>query len=137
MATATNSGTDAKKDNPGGFKIPRIDTNAILDSYKKNLEILGLISKMSAEVCNGVVKLQSAFIKQFAEDMGSVMEKSAKPSEAFAKFSEVTRDAVVKAMGNNKQISDLIVANGNELTALVAKRLRESVEEAKHVVNNK
>ncbi|MDR1334289.1 MAG: TIGR01841 family phasin, partial [Holosporaceae bacterium] len=134
MATATNPGTDAKKDNLGGFKIPQIDTGAILDSYKKNLEILGLINKMSTEVCNGVVKLQSAFIKQFATDMGGVMEKSAKPSEAFAKFSQVTRDAVVKAIGNSKQISDLITANNNELTALVAKRFKESVEEAKHVV---
>jgi phasin family protein len=136
-ATNTNAGTEAKKDASAGFKIPRVDTNAILDSYKKNLEILGLINKMSAEVCNGIVKLQSAFVKQFTNDLGGVVEKSAKPSEAFAKFSEVTRNAVVKAIGNSKQISDLIVANNNELTALVAKRFKESIEEAKHVVNNK
>jgi phasin family protein len=132
MATATNPGTDAKTDGFTGFKTPKIDTGAILESYKKNLEILGLINKMTTEVCNGVVKLQAAFFKQFVSDMGKVLEKGAKPSEAMAKFTEVTRDAVVGAIGNGKQISDLIVANNNELTAAIAKRIKESVDKVKN-----
>jgi phasin family protein len=134
MATATNPGTEAKTDGFAGFNAPKFDTNAIFESYKKNLEILGLINKMSAEVCNGIAKLQTAFLKQFISDMGSVAEKGAKPAEAFAKFSEVTRDAVVKAIENSKQISDLIVANNNELTAAFTKRVKDSVEEAKNII---
>jgi phasin family protein len=76
-------------------------------------------------------------LKQFISDIGSVVEKGAKPGEAFAKFSEVTRDAIVKAVGNSKQISDMIVANNNELTAVISKRFKESVEEAKNAVNRK
>jgi phasin family protein len=137
MATSANPGAETKTGSSTGFKIPKIDTNALLDSYKKNLEILGIINKMSVEVCSGVTKLQTAFLKQFVSDIGSVVEKSTKPAEAFAKFSEVTRDAIVKAVGNSKQISDLIVANNNELTAVISKRFKESVEEAKNAVNPK
>jgi phasin family protein len=139
MVTATNanSSTEAKTGGFTGFKVPNIDTNAILDSYKKNLEILGLVNKMSIEVCNGITKLQTAFVKQFISDLGGVAEKSGKPAEALAKFSEVTRDAAVKAIGNSKQISDIIVASNNELTAAIAKRFKDSIEEVKNVVNPK
>jgi phasin family protein len=137
MATSTNSSTDSKTGGFAGIKMPKVDTNALLDSYKKNLEILGLVNKMSLEVCNGVAKLQSAFFKQFLSDLGGVAEKAAKPSDAIAKFSEVVRDNVVRAIGNNKQISDMVTTNGNALTAAIAKRFKESLEEAKTVVNKK
>ncbi|MDR2158244.1 MAG: TIGR01841 family phasin [Holosporaceae bacterium] len=134
MATATNPGTDGKTNAFAGVKVPKIDTNALIDSYKKNLEILGLINKMSLEVCNGITKLQSAFVKQLVSDIGSIVEKGAKPSDAFARFSEVARDSVVKAINNSKQISDLITANNNDLTAAITKRFKESIEEAKTLV---
>jgi phasin family protein len=137
MATATSSDTGNKTNNFAGIKMPKVDTNALLDSYKKNLEILGLINKMSFEVCNGVAKLQSAFVKQFLSDLGEIASKGVKPSNIMAKFSEVVRDNVVRAVGNNKQISDMVTANGNELTAAITKRFKESLEEAKTVIKDK
>ncbi|MDR0580557.1 MAG: hypothetical protein LBG04_00350, partial [Holosporaceae bacterium] len=74
MATATNTSTNNKTNDFAGFKMPKVDTDAILDSYKKNLEILGLVNKMSIEVCNGIAKLQAASAKQFIHDLGGVTE---------------------------------------------------------------
>ncbi|MDR1982471.1 MAG: TIGR01841 family phasin [Holosporaceae bacterium] len=130
MSATTNPNTD-KTNAFAGFKIPKFDTDGIMDSYKKNLEILGLINKMSIEVFSGITKLQTAFVKQLMDDMGGVIEKGTKPSEALAKFSEIARDGVVKAINNGKQISDLITANNNELTAAITKRFKESIENAK------
>ncbi len=135
--TTPNTGTEKTTESFPDFKIPTMDMNAIMDSYKKNLEILGLINKMSIEVCNGITKLQSAFIKQMMTDMGSIFEKANKPADMMAKFNEVTRDTIVKAMGNSKQISDMLVASNNELTAAVTKRMKESMEEAKNIINKK
>ena len=135
MATATNSSN--KTNDFSGIKMPKVDTNALLDSYKKNLEIFGLINKMSIEVCNGVAKLQSAFVKQFLSDLSNAAEKGTKPSDIIARFSEVVRDNAVKAIGNNKQISDIVTASGNELTAAIAKRFKESLEETKTAIKGK
>ena len=139
MGTPNNSGTNEKAGTGAfpNFKMPNVDMNAIMDSYKKNLEVLGLINKMSIEVCNGITKLQSAFIKQMMTDMGSIMEKAGKPADMMAKFNEVTRDTIVKAVGNSKQISDMLIASNNELTAAITKRMRDSMEEAKNLVNKK
>lgn len=137
MGTPNNSGTTEKTGAFPDFKMPNVDMNAIMDSYKKNLEVLGLINKMSIEVCNGITKLQSAFIKQMMTDMGSILEKTGKPADMMAKFNEVTRDTIVKAVGNSKQISDMLIASNNELTAAITKRMKDSMEEAKNLVNKK
>lgn len=120
-----------------GFKIPSIDTNALMDSYKKNLEILGLINKTSIEVFNGIAKLQATFVKQMISDMGGIVEKSGKPSEAIAEFSRVARDSAVRAVGNGKQISDMLQMASNDITNATAKRIKETMEEAKAAVNGK
>lgn len=139
MVTPNNAGTaeKAKMFEFPNFKIPSVDMNALMDSYKKNLEVLGLINKMSVEVCTGITKLQSAFIKQMMTDMGSIWEKAGKPSDVMTKLNEVTRDTVEKAVGNSKQISDMIVSTNKELTAAITKRMKDSMEEAKNVVNKK
>lgn len=120
-----------------GFKMPNIDTNALMDSYKKNLEILGLINKTSIEVFNGIAKLQTTFVKQMISDMGGIIEKSGKPSEAMAEFSRVARDSAVRAVGNGKQISDMLTMASNDITNATAKRIKETMEEAKAAVNGK
>jgi len=139
MGTPNNSGASEKAGTATfpNFKMPNIDMNAIMDSYKKNLEVLGLINKMSIEVCNGITKLQSAFIKQMMTDMGSIWEKSGKPSDVVTRFNEVTRDTIEKAIGSSKQISEMIVSTNKELSAAITKRVKDSVEEAKNIVNKK
>ncbi len=139
MGTPNNSGSSEKAGTTTfpNFKMPNIDMNAIMESYKKNLEVLGLINKMSIEVCNGITKLQSAFIKQMMTDMGSIWEKTSKPSDVMTKFNEVTRDTVEKAIGNSKQISEMIVSTNKELSAAITKRVKDCVEEAKNIVNKK
>ena len=139
MGTPNNNGSTEKTGSAAfpSFKMPNIDMNAIMEYYKKNLEVLGLINKMSIEVCNGITKLQSAFVKQMMTDIGSIWEKAGKPSDMMTKFSEVTRDTVEKAIGNNKKISEMIVSTNKELSAAITKRVKDSVEEAKNIVNKK
>ena len=92
---------------------------------------------MSMEVCSGITKLQTAFIKQMMTDMGSIWEKAGKPSDVMTKLNEVARDTVEKAVGNSKQISEMIVSTNKEMTEAITKRMKDSMEEAKKVVNKK
>ena len=70
-------------------------------------------------------------------DMGSIWEKAGKPSDVMTKLNEVARDTVEKAVGNSKQISEMIVSTNKEMTEAITKRMKDSMEEAKKVVNKK
>ncbi len=133
MAQSNPNMNAGSEKSAGGFKMPNVDLNAIVDSYKKNLEILGLINKMSVEVCNGITKLQAAFVKQMVSDMGGIMEKCGQPSEAFAKMSEVARDNTMNAINNSKQISEMLTTAGTEIAKTITNRVRENIEEAKNM----
>ncbi|MDR1375276.1 MAG: hypothetical protein LBJ45_00475 [Holosporaceae bacterium] len=122
-----------KSDTSAKSKIPNINTDAVMSSYKKNLEIIGLVNKMSLEICNGVTKLQGAFVKQILSDLGNVA-KNSKPSEAFGKFSELTHGHFMKAIENSKQISEMINTTHGDLTNAITKRLKDSMEEAKDII---
>ncbi|MBE6447446.1 MAG: hypothetical protein E7015_03110 [Alphaproteobacteria bacterium] len=130
----TQNNTQDQKSAFSNFKMPQLDMEAITDSYKKNLEILGLMSKMSVEVCNGIVKLQAAFLKQMTMDMGTIFSKTSKPSEVFSQLSDITKDAMTKAFNNSKQISEMLVSSNSELTQALTKRMKESMEEAKNMI---
>ena len=118
------------------FKMPTLDTNAILDSYKKNLEIVDMMNKMSMEVCDGIVKLQTAFVKQAMADING-MERCEKPADTMARFSDIARDNIVRSIENGRKMSDMISAANNDITAAAARRFKESVAEAKDVINKK
>ena len=136
-ATTGTDSTNQKESKKEGFhpfanvKMPKVDTESMKNSFKKNLEIVGLMNKMSTEVITGITKVQTAFVKQMMVDMGSIMEKGAKPSQAIAKLKEVTRDTMVTAVQNNKRISDMISANNSELSTTIAHRIKESIDNTK------
>ncbi|MDR2794436.1 MAG: phasin family protein [Holosporaceae bacterium] len=137
MATAASTNTtDKTKDfSFANFKAPMFNADAFWDSYKKNLEILGLINKMSLEVCTGIAKLQTAFFKQAMEDFGGIF--SSKPTETASKFSEVAQSTFNKAIGNGKQISDIVTNANKDISTVASERFKESFEEAKKFMAKK
>ncbi|MDR3179423.1 MAG: hypothetical protein LBT70_00805 [Holosporaceae bacterium] len=134
-ATSTNTTDKAKDCSFAGFKASTLDMDAFWDSYKKNLEILGLINKMSMEVCTGIAKLQTTFFKQAMEDFGGIF--SSKPSETASKFSEVTQNTLNRAIGNGKQISEIVTAANKDISTVASGRLKDSFEEAKKFMGKK
>ncbi|MDR1334960.1 MAG: hypothetical protein LBJ19_01635 [Holosporaceae bacterium] len=113
------------------FHMPHMDTEKLMNHYKKNLEILGSINKMSAEVYANIAQMHSTFVKQTTVEINDLIQKKGKPSDTVAKFSEFTKDNVVKAVNNCKQISTLLATTHQSINAAILKRFRESVDELK------
>jgi phasin family protein len=124
-------GTKGADDFFKAFCMPNVDMDALANSYKKNLEILESINKMSTEVCSGIAQLQSVFVKQMMTELSELIREKGKPSEAVAKFSEFTKEHVAKVVDNGKKISDLLTTTQQSINAAILQRFRESVDEMK------
>ncbi|MDR3156187.1 MAG: TIGR01841 family phasin [Holosporaceae bacterium] len=120
----------------GTFNMPQVDMDALVNHHRRNLEILGSINKMSAEVYSGIVQLQSTFVKQMMTEMNELIQEKGKPSEMVAKFSEFAKDHVVKVVDNSKQISDLLATTQQSVNTAILKHFRESVDELKRKNTN-
>ncbi|MDR0555643.1 MAG: hypothetical protein LBG20_01355 [Holosporaceae bacterium] len=131
MATATSTNDAKTTGGFSGFHGPKFDPDALASSYKKNLEIWGLINKMSMEVFNGIVKLQSALWQETTKDMASAIGQGGKPSEISQRISRALRDCTISAVNNSKQLSDIIMANSNEIFGTFSKGLKDSFDNFK------
>lgn len=126
-----NNGTNSGPEKEGiNLKMGKVDMNSIIDMYKKNLEILSLVNQMSFDVYKSVAKLQSTFIQQMITDACSAC-KNTKPTDAMYKFAELARDNMTNAVNNGKQISEILTSSGNDISGVLTKRFKESIDDMK------
>ena len=52
-------------------------------------------------------------------------------------FSRFARDSAAREVGNGKKISDMLTTASNDITYATAKRIKETIENAKAAVNGK
>ena len=52
-------------------------------------------------------------------------------------FSRFARDSAVREVRNGKKISDMLTMASNDITYATAKRIKETIENAKAAVNGK
>ena len=128
--TNTTPGNDEQK-----TKFGKVDMNSIIDMYKKNLEILSLVNQMSFDVYKSVAKLQSTFIQQMITDACAACNHT-KPTDAMYKFAELARDNMTNAVNNGKQISEILTSSGTDISGVLTKRFKESIEEMKKAYNH-
>lgn len=129
MAGQANGTEQKTNDFMKGF-----NANGLMDMYKKNLEIMSLVNQMSLEVYKSVAKLQTTFMQQMITDACNAC-KTTKPNEAIEKFSELAKSNMATAMENSKKISELVSNAGADVTNLVTKRFKESMDEMKNACN--
>ena len=130
-----NSANNGAKNEGANFQNPfeKFDADGMMNMYKKNLEILSMVNQMSFDVYKSVAKLQATFIQQMISDACEACH--AKPSDAMTKFADLARDSMTNALNNGKQISDIITSTGSDISGVLTKRFRESMEEMKKAYN--
>ena len=127
---ANNGGAkEEAKANPFG----KFDPEGMMNMYKKNLEILSMVNQMSFDVYKSVAKLQATFIQQMITDACEACQ--AKPGDAMTKFADLARDSMTNALNNGKQISEIITSTGSDISGVLTKRFRESMDEMKKAYN--
>ena len=129
--TANNGAAKDAKSTRNPFE--RFDADCMMNMYKKNLEILSMVNQMSFDVYKSVATLQATFIQQMIADACDACH--AKPSDAMTKFADLARDSMTNALNNGKQISDILTSTGSDISSVLTKRFRESMDEMKKAYN--
>ena len=121
----------AKDETKNPFNNTHIEN--IMSMYKKNLEILSLVNQMSFDVYKSVAKLQATFLQQMITDACDACKS--KPTDMMQKFASLAKDSMQQAMDNGKQISDILTSTGSDISGVLSKRFKESMEEMKQAYN--
>ncbi len=126
-----NSGNHQKDETKNPFDSAHIEN--IMNMYKKNLEILSLVNQMSFDVYKSVARLQATFLQQMITDACDACRS--KPTDAMQKFATIAKDSMKQAIDNGKQISEILTSTGSDISGVLSKRFKESMEEMKQAYN--
>ena len=116
------------------MKLPGIDATALAAAQQKNIDALTAANKRAFEGYQALAKRQGEIFKENMEELASVL-KSASPAAAAdmnpAKQTEFVQKAAEKALGNLRELSEMMTKTNTEAFELISKRLQENMQEIK------
>jgi phasin family protein len=138
FAAAMNQAKSAAEDMTKMFsdlKLPHMpDSSALMDAYKRNLEVLSAANRIALEGAQAVAKRHMEIMQQTMSELSENLRSMAgveAPAEKSAKQAELLKRAYERAVANTKELADLIQHSNGEALALLNKRFAEAMDEAK------
>lgn len=114
------------------FKVPGVDVNEIIASQQKNMEALTAANQTAIAGIQAVATRQAEIVQQTLTATATAAEdlvKSGSPQDAAAKQAELVKSTFEKALTDMTEIADMVTKSNTEASALINKRVSESLEE--------
>lgn len=116
----------------GDFKAPNLDVEALMATQRRNLEALAAANRLAVEATQAVFKRQTDVLRQTLEQIASAGREIASAGtvpEKAAKQAELAKDQFERAVGNMREISEMVARSNTEAADLLNKRFAQSLEE--------
>ncbi len=117
------------------FRMPGMpDMEALAAAQRRNMEALSAANRVALEGAQAVARrhmeiLQSS-VSELTEAMQSLGAQETAPAKA-ARQTEMMKHAFEKAVGNMKEVADLLQKSNSEAVSLLNHRFTEAMDEVK------
>ncbi len=116
------------------FKVPGVDVNAIIASQRKNIEAVTAANQHAIEGMQAVARRQAEILKQTMQEAGGMLTEvlgASTPEEKVAKQADLVKTAFEKALGNMKELAELVAKSNSEAANVINQRVSEGLSELK------
>lgn len=118
------------------FRLPGVNIESVVDSQKKNLEALTSANRVAFEGLQAVAKRQAEILQETMNEASKAVDsvsKAGSPPEMAAKQLEIAKQAFDKAIGNMRELAEM-VSKANEAAAnTVNGRISATFDEIKEL----
>lgn len=117
------------------LKVPGVDVNALMEAQRKNIEALTAANKAAIDGMQSVAKRQAEIMAQSLSEVSNLAQEFSastnNPQEMGAKQAEIIKQAFDKALGNMRELAEMVSKTNTEAFEVMNKRFTESLEELK------
>ncbi|MBX5454116.1 MAG: TIGR01841 family phasin [Acidobacteriia bacterium] len=117
------------------MKLPNLpDMEALLATYRRNIETFSAANKIALEGAQAVAKRHMEILQQMVAELTETIKalsEAEAPSAKAAKQAELLKRAYERAVANSKELSELIQKANQEALALLNRRFMEAMDEIK------
>jgi phasin family protein len=123
------------------MKLPAVpNMDAFVSASRRNLEALTAANRVALEGAQAVARRHMEIMQQSMTEMTEAMRaltSTESPQARAAKQAELLKQAYERAVGNMKEIGDLIQHSHQEAMALLNQRFTEAMDEVKKLADQK
>ena len=137
-ATSSSSGPDFVADFAKLFanmKLPSLpDMDALVAANRRNMEAFTAANRVALEGAQAVARRHMEIMQQNVAELTEAMRSLATteaPQEKAARQAALLKQAYERAVGNMKELSDLIRQSNTEALQLINRRFAEAMDEVK------
>jgi phasin family protein len=119
------------------FKMPGVDIEQMMSSQRKNIEALTKANQLAIEGMQTVARRQAEIVRGGIEEASALMREMMQPhspGDRVAHQAEAAKQAIERALGNARELAEIVAKSGNEAFDIINKRVGESLDEVKHLV---
>lgn len=119
------------------FQVPGLDMDAMIASYRKNVEAVAAATRAANEGAQALIKRQTEIVRDALEQLRKATAdlsaiKDAK--ELTEKQAELAKHAFEKAFANVKELADVVSKSNTESLEIIQTRMNESLSEFQDLV---
>ncbi|MDQ5908883.1 MAG: hypothetical protein QG599_976 [Pseudomonadota bacterium] len=121
----------------GDVKIPGFDVQAIMDAQRKNIEALNAANQTAVQGMQAVAQRQAEILTQAMNEISAIAQQLStvgNPQEMSTKQAELARKGFEQALGNARELAEMVSKSNTEAFAIINKRVTESLQELKSLV---
>jgi phasin family protein len=116
------------------FKVPGLDMQSLVATQRRNIEAVQTANQLAIEGVQAVVRRQSEIMRQMVEESSTVlrdMMATGAPEQKIAQQTELVKTAFEKALGNLRELTEMVAKSNTEAADVLTKRIGESLTELK------
>ena len=119
------------------FKMPGVDSKALIESQRKNVEAMTQANRVALEGLQAIAQRQVEILRQAMEETTKVVREMAKPGQPAEKIATQTalvKEAYELALANARELAEMGAKSNTEAADVLAHRVSASLEELKGVL---
>jgi len=124
----------------GDFKMSGVDTEKLMASQRRNLEALTAANQLAIEGMQAIARRQAEIFRQVMEEGGAAMKDVmgvGSPEDKAARQTELTKEAFKRAIGNMRELAEMVAKSQNEAFEVINKRVADSLDELRDTMAKK
>jgi phasin family protein len=119
------------------FNFAGIDSNAVLETHRKNLEAVTKANQMAFEGAQALVERQVEILRQNAEETAKAvreLSQPGKPADKLVAQTEMVKEAYETALANLRELVELSVKSNTAAAEVLNHRFTDGLEEFKGAI---
>lgn len=120
-----------------GLKVPGLNMDALVASQRENLEALSTANRAALEGVKAVGEWQARLLQETMHELRAAIDFFCKQETAYeivAAETDLARKALEKAVGEMRELAEIVVKANQQATTAILQRIPASLNEIRDVL---